>query len=314
MGDIWDCIVIGAGPGGLAAAIYLGRFRRRVVVIDSGHSRAARIPKTRNHPGFPGGIGGRALLSRLRRQAEPYGAVFRDGHVEAILPQDGGFRVAVAGEMLKARAVLLACGVLDNEPRLPGVEDAVACGLLRICPICDGYEVTDQTVGVIGCNERGAHEALFLTTFTDDVTLIHVGPPASLPPEERSLLARARVELIETPIDRVILDRRRISALCLAPGEPRRFDALYSALGVTPRTGLARAAGAKLARDGRLIVGEHQETSIPMLYAAGDMVRGLNQITTAEAEAAIAATDIHNQLRKRDQASTRRVRQVEPAT
>jgi thioredoxin reductase (NADPH) len=109
-------------------------------------------------------------------------------------------------------------------------------------------------------------------------------------------LSAAGVRLIETPIDRLVLERRRIAALCFAGGEPRTFDALYSALGVTPRTGLAVEAGAMLDETGRLVVDEHQETSAPGLYAAGDVVRGLNQISVAQGEGAIAVTDVHNKL------------------
>jgi thioredoxin reductase (NADPH) len=291
-----DCVVIGAGPAGLTAAIYLARFRRSFRVIDAGGSRAARIPRSHNHPGFPGGIGGKALLGRMRRQAQAYGADIRNGHVELLAVEGDGFALTTAEETLHARKVILAAGVIDNEPDLPGVEDAIRRALLRVCPICDGYEVIGQRVAVIGDGEHGAREARFLTAYSDDVTLIHVGPSAKLPRLERERLRAAKVRVIETPIERVLLDRRRISALCLGPEEPAAFDAVYAALGITARNALALAAGAELDGSGRLVVGEHQETSVPGLYAAGDVVRGLNQISVAEGEGAIAATDVHNSL------------------
>ena len=203
--------------------------------------------------------------------------------------------------------MLLATGVVDRAPALPGVEAAVRDGLLRICPICDGYEVQGQAVAVIGDDARGAREALFLPTYTADLTLIHVGPPRALARRERDSLARAGVAVIETAVESVVLDNRRIAALVFAgdaqAGGPRRFDAVYSALGVEPRTQLAAQAGARLGDDGRLVVDDHQQTTVPGLYAAGDMVRGLNQISTAEGEAAIAATAIHNRLREADGAA-----------
>ncbi|HEX3699697.1 MAG TPA: FAD-dependent oxidoreductase [Phenylobacterium sp.] len=150
---------------------------------------------------------------------------------------------------------------------------------------------------MIGRDAHAAREAVFLTTYAAQTALIHVGRPEALPAAERHALAAAGVELLETPIDSVVLDRRRISAICFGPDAARRFDSLYSALGVAPRTRLALRAGAAADETGRLIVGEHQETSVPGLYAAGDVVRGLNQISTAEAEGAIAATAIHNRLR-----------------
>ncbi|WP_372782700.1 NAD(P)/FAD-dependent oxidoreductase [Phenylobacterium sp.] len=287
---------MGAGPAGLTAAIYLARFRRSFCVLDAGGSRAAWIPRSHNHPGFPGGIGGKALLGRMRRQAEAYGADIRPRHVEALKRLKGGFQLETSQGPVRARKVILATGVIDREPEVPGFEHAIRRGLVRVCPICDGYEVIGKTVGVIGCGAHGAREARFLATYSRDVWLIHTGRAADLPAAERRGLKAAGVGLIETPIERVVLDRRRAAAFCFGPGEPRTFDTLYAALGVTPRNSLAADAGATLDKTGRLVVGEHQETTVPGLYAAGDVVRGLNQISVAQGEGAIAATDVHNTL------------------
>jgi len=292
-----DCVIVGAGPAGLTAAIYLGRFRRDFRVVDAGASRAARIPLSRNHPGYPEGVRGRTLIARMRRQAERYGAQIQAGRVDHLAAVKHGFRLALADRELTAQTVLLATGVVDVEPEIPGVEEAVANGLIRICPICDGFETIGQSVGVIGRDEHAAREALFITTYSDRVSLIHAGAQEALPAEMRQRLAAAGVEVVETPIESVALDRRRISALCFGPDQTRRFDSLYAALGVRPQIQLAADAGAKLDDSHRLVVSEHQETSVPGLYAAGDVVRGLNQISTAEGEGAIAATHIHNVLR-----------------
>jgi thioredoxin reductase (NADPH) len=292
-----DCVVVGAGPAGLTAAIYLGRFRRPPLVIESGASRAARIPLSRNHPGYPNGVKGRVLLARMRQQAERYGARIQSGRVDGLQVEGGVFRLSGGFGEVRARTVLLATGVVDIEPEIPGVQEAVANGLVRICPICDGYETIGTRVGVIGRDAHAAREAMFLTTYTRHVSLIHAGPPAALSSADRALLDKSGVELIETPIESVALDRRRIAAVCFGPDHARTFDSLYAALGVRPRSQLAVQAGAQLDAGGRLVVSEHQETSVPGLYAAGDVVRGLNQISTAEGEGAIAATDIHNRLR-----------------
>lgn len=294
---IFDSIVVGAGPAGLTAAIYLGRFRRQALVLESGDSRAAWIPRSHNHPGFPDGVGGPELLARMRTQAERYGASIHRVTVDSLAPAEEGFRLRVEGEDVFARTVLLATGVSDNEPPLPGVETAIRRGLVRICPICDGFEVMDKAVGVIGDGPLGAREALFLKTYTSRISLIHVGPEKALDRETRGQLAAAGIELVETAMDQVILDSSRVTALCFGPGWPRRFDAIYAALGVQPRSELAAQAGARFDKERRLYVDEHQQTSVPGLYAAGDLVRGLNQISTAQGEAAIAATAIHNRLR-----------------
>lgn len=298
MGDrILDCVVIGAGPAGLTAAIYLARFKRDFVVIESGASRAAWIPRSHNHPGFPDGVRGKTLLARMRRQAERYGAEIRRGRVGTLSPLASGFKVETEAGALRARTVILATGVIDNAPDIPGLEHGVEKGLVRICPICDGYEVTGCRVGVIGRDDHCANEAIFLRTWSDDVTHVHVGAEP-LPPETLARLKTAGVQVIDSAIQGVKIGKRKVAAFDFGADEPRTFDVVYSALGVTPRAQLAVQAGARLDESGRLVVSDHQETSVPGLYAAGDVVRGLNQISTAEGEGAIAATDVHNRLRR----------------
>lgn len=292
-----EVLIIGAGPAGLTAATYLGRFRRRTLVVDAGEPRACWIPVSHNMPGFPAGIGGSDILKRMREQAEEYGAVVMPGRVEALARDGDGFVAQVDGRAIHARAVLLATGVVDHHPDLPGVERAVQRSLVRVCPICDGYEATDKAVAVIGHSDKGAREAAFMRTYSDRVTLIHIGPADAL--SRRDELDRLSVELILAPLEAVELEQDRVTALTWG-GQTRAFDLVYSALGTSPNAELAQGLSARLSGDGRLEVDLHQATSVPGLYAAGDVVRGLNQIAVATAEAAVAATDIHNRLRKAD--------------
>jgi thioredoxin reductase (NADPH) len=298
MSDTLDALVIGGGPAGLTAAIYLGRFKRSVVVVDGGDSRLGWIPISHNHPGFPEGVVGLELLERMREQARRYGADIVQATVESVAGADGDFTATLAdGRELRARKLILATGVKDSEPKLPAFYQSVKKGLIRICPICDGYEVQDKAVGVIGNSDKGGREALFIRWYTDRLSLIHVGEPKTLGEEIRRELAEAGVRIIETPIDDVVVEEGCIAALSFDGGEIARFDTLYSALGSTPRGRLAVQLGAVVDAGGCLEVSDHQETQVPGLYAAGDLVRGLNQISISQAEGASAATHIHNRLR-----------------
>ncbi len=292
-----EVLIIGAGCAGLTAATYLGRFLRRTLVADAGEPRACWIPVSHNMPGFPAGITGGAILSRMREQAEEYGAVIEAGSVESLRRNGDGFIARLNGRDLRVRGVLLATGVVDHHPDLPGVENAIRRSLVRICPICDGYEARDKAVAIIGHDDKGVREAAFLRTYTDRVTLIHIGAPEAL--TERDALQRLGVTLVETAIENVEIEGDRVTALGWG-GAFKTFDLVYSALGTSPNASLAETLGAETGGDGRLVVDPHQLTTVPGLYAAGDVVRGLNQIAVATAEAAVAATALHNALREAD--------------
>ena len=300
MSEMLDCLVIGGGPAGLTASIYLGRFRRRVTVIDKGWSRAEWITLSHNLPGFPNGIAGPALLEAMRAQARLYGASLRAGVVDALGRTDGGrFTARLDGVDLSASTVLLATGVIENKAPVPHLADAVKRGLIRTCPICDGYEAIGKRVAVLGMGEHAAAEALFLRTYSDQISLLLPSYGADiLSDETRRSLQSAAVIVTHVAIGAVALDDDGVVALEVEDGKIHRFDLVYSAFGTTSQSQLADGLQARADPSGRLLVNEHQHTSVDGLYAAGDVVRGLNQISVANGEAAIAATAIHNALPK----------------
>ncbi|USI75031.1 NAD(P)/FAD-dependent oxidoreductase [Sphingomonas morindae] len=292
-----DCIIIGAGPAGLTAAIYLARYHLDIRLFDSGSSRAAMIPCTHNHAGYPDGISGVALLERMRAQAARYGARCEPVRVEALATDEAGFLVRTGTAEYRARTVLLATGVVNHRPKalLPDVHDpALARGLLRYCPVCDGYEVTDRRVAVIGTSDHGMREALFLRGFTRDVTLIAPDAAHSLDPACAERLDAAGIARIDGPCGGWAIEGDRL-ALDTAAGR-LAFDSVYPALGSRIRSHLAIEAGARASGDGCLEVDDHQRTSVPGLFAAGDVVKGLDQISHAMGEAGVAATTIRNLL------------------
>ena len=291
-----DCLIVGAGPAGLTAAIYLARFRLRITVVDDGHSRAALIPITRNHAGFPDGIRGQDLLELMRRQAQQYGAHLEQGLVRSLAYSDVGFCARVGQKSFDAATILLATGVVNNRPGMPDdVHDAaIAEGRLRYCPICDGYEAMDQNIGVIGTGERGTKEALFLRGYSARVTLIAPDGPHELSATHRGQIEQAGIRQIDGPVGNFCLQEDSIT--CSTSDADLSFDTLYPALGSIIRSELAVALGASASDDGCLIVDEHQRTTVPGLFAAGDVVLGLDQISHAMGQGGVAATAIRNHL------------------
>lgn len=292
----FDCIVIGAGPAGLTAAIYLARFHLSIRVVDAGQSRAAMIPRTHNHAGYPGGIPGAELLRLMREQACEFGIEVTQGLIERLERQDELFVVHGSGQTWTARSVLLATGVVNNRPPIaPEIHDAaLERGLLRYCPICDGYEVTDRRVGVIGTDTHGFNEAVFLRMYTPDVTLIAPHGDHALSQEEQGKLADLRVRVVNGPCHPLRVEDDHI--FVPTPEGELAFDSVYPALGSVIRSELAVKLGAQGSEDGCLVVDDHQRTTVPGLYAAGDVAKGLDQISHAMGEAGVAATTIRNDL------------------
>ncbi len=291
-----DCLIVGGGPAGLTAAIYLARFRLKALVIDEGKSRAALIPCTRNHAGFPGGISGRNLLARMRAQAAEYGVVFLDDRVVTLTADGQRFAATTGSQTIASRAVLLATGVTNLRPEMADDlhRKALAAGCLRYCPVCDGYEVTDQSVAVIGTGERGVKEALFLRAYTSDVTLIAPAGPHELSPAEVKSLGAAGIVHRDGPVSEFQLSESGLSFVCAAGR--LTFDVVYPAMGSEVHSDLGVPLGAETTDEGCLKVDAHQRTSRPGLYAAGDVVLGLDQISHAMGEAGVAATAIRNDL------------------
>lgn len=294
----YDCIVIGGGPGGLTASIYLARLRRRFVMIDAGESRARWIPRSHNHPGFVHGVGGEELLDRLRRQLACYPSTTLEAHVDHLRKSPGGlFDVGVGHTMLRARHVILAMGVVDRLPPLPGAHEALAQGLLRQCPICDAFEAIDQRIGVLGSGIEALGEALFLRTYTADLTLITSGEALRASATQIEQVRSAGVSVLTDPVVSAELRPGTHATFRFENGRSATFDVLYSALGIDPRSTLARDIGVGLRADGRIAVNDHQETSVEGCFAVGDVVTGLNQLAVAMAHGEIAAVTIHNRLR-----------------
>jgi thioredoxin reductase (NADPH) len=295
----YDCLVIGGGPAGLTAAIYLERFHLRSKVVDAGKSRAKWIPCTHNHAGYPDGISGTELIERMTAQARKYGASIETARVTRLDRIEGGFAAEWGSGEVTAKAVLLATGVTNRRP--PMDEDlhdkALAQGLIRYCPVCDGYEVTDKKVGVIGSGSHGVAEAVFLRSYTSDVTLIAPDQAHDIPDADQAKMKEFGIHCVNGPCQAVAA-----AGKCITLDTPEghyTFDSVYPALGSDTHTELAKMVGAVISESTEcVVVDDHQRTSVPGLYAAGDVVIGLDQISHAMGEGGVAATTIRNDLAK----------------
>lgn len=289
----YDCIVVGGGPAGLAASVYLARLNRHVVLVDEGSSRASLIPRSYNHPAFPDGVPGQVLLDRMHDQARRFGVEHVAARADLLEQTGDGFQCRAAGRDLDGRAVICATGLVDILPPWPDATELVRNGNLRVCPICDGYEINGAPVVVIGNSRRAMREAAFLLSFTGDVTVATLGA-------EPEGLGPAGIEAPVRLITARLASHRPVSedriALEFANGVTMEAVAVYSALGCRPQSFLARAIGAELDEEGRIPTDRHQRTNVRRFYAIGDVVTGLNQMGVAMAHGEIAAVTAHNDL------------------
>jgi thioredoxin reductase (NADPH) len=299
---VYDTLIVGGGPGGLTAAIYLRRFTRNVALVDKGNSRLRLIPVSHNYPGFPEGVPGHILLGNLATQLQRYGGCVMPGEIVDLRIEDGLFvgDYMPEGEdaivQVRAHTVLLATGVADAGLPVENWREAVAFGSVRLCPVCDGFDVIDKRIAVATAETNPVGHALFMRTFSADVTLFERGSPSMLTDDDRRRLDAAGVRYIDSPLRSVTLDTSMKPVLHTDDGRDHEADVFYPMLGENARSSLAANLGARTAQCEELVVDDHQQTTVPGLYAIGDVVVGLNQIAVATGQAARAAVRIHNQL------------------
>ncbi|HEU4458829.1 MAG TPA: NAD(P)/FAD-dependent oxidoreductase [Methylibium sp.] len=298
----FDALVVGGGPAGLAGALYLARFRRSVLVVDAGNSRASWIPRSHNIAGFAGGIAGDRLLEVMRQQVLDVGGRIVKARVETLQAEEGGFVAQVDAtsalhdlhDRIHARTVLLATGALDVEPSMPDLDQALDRGALRYCPVCDGYEAAGQQVGVLCNSAAGATEALYLRHFTPHLQVFVTSAGIDFAPEQLAQLAAAGIRLNAEPVQRLRLADGKVQLT--HGGRRTTCDSVYSALGIEVHSQLAATLGAELDADGYVTTDRHQHTRVDGLFCAGDVAKGLNQISVGIGAAALAASAMHLRL------------------
>ena len=294
--DTYDVAIIGGGPAGLSAALWLARYLHKVVLIDSGDPRNW---ETRGINGFLGAHSIRSpeLRKRGRADAEKFGAKLVDDFVKTAKKiDDDCYRLLLAGgDTIDAQRLLLAIGVKDVWPAIPGLADAYG-ETAHVCPDCDGYETRGCKTVVIGSGRKAVGMALALTTWTDKIVICTNGEPAGMDEELLAKLKKLNIPVLEQAVTCLKSKDGEINCLELANDMSLDCERLYFAIGQYPADDLGAELGCKRDEFGFIVVDDHHHTSVKNVYAAGDIAPGTQLAIVAAAEGAIAAVAIHHSL------------------
>jgi thioredoxin reductase len=286
-GSNYDAIVVGGGYAGLAAALWLGRYRRRTLVLDTGLGRNRSARASHGYLGSDG-ANPAELRASARRDVERYDTVrFERAAVTSVGREGDGFTVATPTGAYRGRRLLLACGVKDAVPDIPGFEELYGTHIFH-CSCCDGYESSDQDVLAIGWGEHAAGFALDLLDWGARVTLVTNGQEFEGDRSCITALDKHNVEIVEERVTGFNVDGGRMTGATVESGRLIPATRAFFSIKHVPSTELAQEIGCRIDDMGYVEVGPHGETSVPDVYAAGDLTPGEQLVQTAAAEGAVA--------------------------
>jgi thioredoxin reductase len=293
---VYDVAVVGGGPAGLTAALWLGRYLHSVALIDSGDPRNW---ETRGINGFLGAQGIRSpeLRARGRADAESFGVELVDDEVCRVHNTNGERFVLdlYHGRTIEARRMLLAIGNKDIWPDIPGLSDCYG-ETAHVCPDCDGYETRGRKTVVIGSGRKAVGMALSLTTWTEKIVICTNGQPADMEAKHLEKLKALNIPVLEAKVNRIASKDHEIRCINLDGGMQLDCDRLYFAIGQYPADDLGAQLKCKRNDLGLIEIDEHYHTSVMNVFAAGDIVGGAQLAIAAAADGAIAALAIHASL------------------
>lgn len=291
----YDCIIIGGGPAGLTCAIFLGRYQRRVLLIHHGKPRNYA---SRAIHGFIGqhNIPPGELLRRGREEAEAAGAEICECTASGIERVGDVFEVTTSNGVMRARRVVLAYGVRDQLPDIPEVEQYYG-GSVFHCADCDGYEVRDKVVGVIGWGAKAVGLSLKLLQWSSKITIFTDGHDRDWSAEQQSKLHAESISVKDEKVVSLTGADGMVDAAILSTGEHVAIEALFFTIGVERSCTLAESLGCEVDPDHpNIIVDDHKQTSVEGVYAVGDLVPGSQLAITSAADGAIAAIALNQSL------------------
>jgi thioredoxin reductase len=293
---VYDVVIVGGGPAGLSAALWLGRYLHSVVVVDSGDPRNW---KTRGINGFLGSQGIRSpeLRARGRADAEHFGVELVDDEVCKVSNTNSERFVLELdnGRTIESRRLLLCIGIRDVWPDIPGLSDCYG-DTAHVCPDCDGYETRGCKTVVVGSGRKAVGMALSLTTWTDKIVICTNGEPANMQAAHLEKLKALNIPVLEESVKNISSIDGEIRSLNLESGMCLDCDRLYFAIGQYPADDLGAQLKCKRGEDSLIEIDEHYHTSVKNVFAAGDIVGGPQLAIAAAADGAIAALAIHASL------------------
>lgn len=294
---VYDVVIVGGGPAGLSAALVLGRCRRRVLVCDAGEPRnraASALHGYLTRDGTPP----LELLRLGREELRAYGIEFQRLTVTGVEPFEEGFDVTVErGTRIRAKTVLLATGVRDHLPEVPGIRECYGVSVHH-CPYCDGWEVRDKALAVIGGGAAGAGLALSLKTWSDRVVLCTNGR-SRLDRRQREQLAAHDIVVRQERIAHLIHDRGWVSGVALHGRETLPCEAIFFASGQAQQSGLPSRLGCEFTAKGAVKTDHLGQTCVPGVFVVGDASRDVQFVIVAAAEGAKAGVAINRTLQER---------------
>ena len=293
---VYDGAIVGGGPAGLSAALWLARYLHSVILIDSGDPRNW---ETRGINGFLGshGIKSPDLRKRGREDAEHFGAKLVADVVEKIDNVNGErFVIALkSGGTIQSRRLLLAYGIKDMWPRIPGLADCYG-ETAHVCPDCDGFETRDKKTVVIGSGRKAVGMALALANWTSKIVICTNGEPAGMDQHLLDKLEALNIPVLEARVEKISSDQREIRCVNLEGGMSLDCEKLFFAIGQYPADDLGVQLKCKRDDFGLIEIDDRYRTSVLNVFAAGDIVPGPQLAIAAAADGAIAALAIHASL------------------